>query len=224
MRFGYSLTFPVRDGRWFRKVFLPACLLLVPVLGPLVVLGWGFEVCRRVVGRQPEELPSLDFGRNASDGLRLCAVILVYCIPLFVAAGLGVLIASPFFLSEKDTAAATVASVLCGVECGILLIAVAEALLISAAIGHCASEGNFRKAFRMGEVVRLLRDAPVAYLLTILAFFPLAVLGLSGSLICLVGLFFTGAYFAASAFHLIGQAYLVAQSRRVSPAVPNAVQ
>jgi hypothetical protein len=222
MRFGYSLSFPVRDSHWFRKVFLPACLLLVPVLGPLVALGWGFEVCRRVVGRQTEELPDLDFGRNASDGLRLFAILLIYCIPLFVTAGLGVLVASPFFLSEQDTAAATVASVLCGTECAVLLIALAEALLLSAAIGHCASEGNFRKAFRLGEVIRLLRAAPAAYLLAILAYFPLAVLGLLGSLICLVGLFFTEAYFTASAFHLIGQAYLAAQSRREPPAAPTA--
>jgi hypothetical protein len=217
MRLGSALAFPLLDGHWFRKVLIPACLLLVPVIGPVGVLGWAFEVCRRVIGRQPEELPDLDFGKNFSDGVRLCAMILVYCIPLFLAAGLGALIASSFFLSEQDTAAASVALVFCSLECAILWMAIGTGLFVSAAIGLCASAGDFRKAFRPGEVIHLLRIAPTAYLESVLAYFPLALLGFSGSLICLVGILFTGAYFAASGFHLIGQAYLAAQSHRGAP-------
>lgn len=71
MRFGYSLTFPMLDEHWFRKIFLPACWLLVPLLGWISVLGWACEVCRRAAGAQPDELPALNFRRNISDGSNL---------------------------------------------------------------------------------------------------------------------------------------------------------
>jgi hypothetical protein len=217
MRFGYSLTFPFRDEHWFRKIFLPACLLLVPLLGLLVLLGWACEVCRRVIGGQTEELPDWNVERNVSDGIRIGGILLIYCLPILVAAAAAGLLALPVFLSEKDAAAGSVASLLCALECGVLLIMMGDGLLISAAIGRYASGEKFGSVLRPGESLRLVRSAPTAYLIVLLALFPLAILAHSGVLICLVGMLFTGAYAAASAFHLIGQAYLVARSRRSAP-------
>jgi hypothetical protein len=222
MRFGYSLTFPVHDARWFRKIFLPACWLLVPLLGWLVVLGWGCEICRRVAGGQSEELPALDFERNFSDGIRIAGLLAIYCLPVLVAVVAGGLLVSTLFLSEKDAAAGGVATAMCALECAILLISIGDGLLATAAIGRYASGENFGRALRPGESLRLLRSAPGAYLLTLLAFFPLGLLAFSGGLVCLVGALFTGAYAAASAFHLIGQAVLAARSRRGAPGTPAA--
>jgi len=219
MRFGYSLTFPVHDDHWFRKIFLPAIWLLVPVLGWISVLGWACEVCRRVAGGQSEELPALDFRRTVADGIRICGILLIYSLPVLMAAVAGGLLASPIFLSERDAAAAGVASALCAIEFAILLIALADGLLISAAIGRYASGEKFSSALRPGESLRLIRSAPGAYLLALLGFFPLTLLALSGSLICLIGSLFTGAYASASAFHLIGQAYRIARSRPGAPVV-----
>ncbi len=220
MRFGYSLTFPLRDNRWFRKIFISACVLLIPVLGALVVLGWGCEICRRVIGGQPEELPALNFDRNLSDGFRIAGILLVYMLPLLLAAALGGWLVSPFFLSEKETAAGGVAAVLCALECGLLLLATADGMLATAAVGRYAGGENFLRTLRPGDAFRLVRSAPAAYLLTVVAFFPLALMALAGSVICLVGAFFTGSYFTASAFHLVGQAHLVARSRRATPGIP----
>jgi hypothetical protein len=217
MRFGYSLTFLFHDDHWFRKIFLPAIWLLVPVLGLVSVLGWACEICRRVVGGQSEELPALDFRRNVSDGIRICGILLIYSLPVLIVAVAGGLLASPYFLSEKDAIAAGVTSTLCAIECVILLIAMADGLLISAAIGRYASGEKFSSVLRPGGSLRLIRSAPSAYLFALLGFFPLALLALSGSLICLIGSFFTSAYAAASAFHLNGQAYLVARSRPSGP-------
>ncbi len=217
MRFGYALTFPVHDDHWFRKILLPACWLLVPVLGIVSVLGWACEVCRRAAGGQSEELPALNFRRNVSDGIRICGILLIYCLPLLVAAVAGGWFVSPLFLSEKDAAAAGVDLLLCAVECVLLLVAMADGLLISAGIGRYAAGEKFSSALRPGGSLRLIRSAPGAYLLTLLGFFPLTLLALSGSILCLIGSFFTGAYAAASAFHLIGQAYVLARSRPEAP-------
>jgi hypothetical protein len=160
----------------------------------------------------------LDFRRNVSDGIRICGILLIYSLPALVAAVAGGLLVSPYFLSEKDAAAAGVASAFCAIECVILLIAMVDGLLISAAIGRYAAGEKFGGALRPGGSLRLIRSAPGAYLVALLGFFPLALLALSGSLICLIGSFFTGAYAAASAFHLIGQAYLIARSRPGGPA------
>ncbi len=132
---------------------------------------------------------------------------------------LGGVIASPIFVSEKNAAATGAASLLCAVECVILLLALADGLLVFAAIGRYASGKSFRAALGPGKSFRLLRSAPGAYLLALLGVFPLALLALSGSLICLVGSFFTGVYAATSAFHLIGQAHRIATSNRNRPAI-----
>jgi hypothetical protein len=197
-------------------------MLLVPLLGWLVVLGWACEVCRRVVGGQSEVLPALDFKRNVGDGIRIGGILVIHCLPVLVAVILGGWLVSPLFLSEKDAAAGGVASVMCALECGILLLSMGDGLLAIAAVGRYASGENFGRVLRPGESLRLLRSAPAAYLLTLLAYFPLALLAFSGTLICLVGVSFTGAYFTASAFHLIGQAYLAARSRRNPPGIPAA--
>ncbi len=222
MRFGYSLTFPVRDEHWFRKIILPACWLFVPLLGMISVAGWGCEICRRAAGAQAKELPALDFRRNLSDGIRICALLILYGLPLLVAVVLGGALASPLFLSEKDAAAAGVASALCAIECGFLLIALADGLLVSAAIGRYAAGKSFRAALAPRKSLRLLRCAPGAYLAALLGAFPLALLALSGGLICLVGSFVTGVYASASAFHLVGQAHRIANSRRNSSGIPAA--
>jgi hypothetical protein len=218
MRFGYALTFPVHDNRWFRKILLPAVLLLVPVLGVLVLLGWGCDICRRVAAGQSEELPALNITRSVSDGIRIAGILLVYSLPLLLAAGVGAWAVSPFFLSEKNSAAGGVAAAMCALECGMLLLSMGDGLLVTAAVGRFASGEQFRRVLRPGESLRLLRSAPAAYFLTLLAFFPLTLLALSGSLVCLVGAFFTSAFAGASAFHLIGQAYRIARARPIAPA------
>lgn len=222
MRFGYSLTFPIHDGHWFRKIFLPAILLLVPLLGPVVVLGWGCEVCRRAIEGKSEELPDLDFRKNLSDGIRVLGLLVLHGLPVLVAAGAGALLASPYFVSQKDSAAAGVAAALCAIECVGLLITLALAALASAAIGRYAAGENLGAALRPIGSLRLLRSAPGAYLLTLLGYVPLALLALSGGLICLIGACFTGAYATASAFHLIGQAYRSGRSLPAGPAIPAA--
>jgi hypothetical protein len=220
MRFGYSLTFPFQDEHWFRKIFLPAIFLLIPLFGLIVVFGWAGEVCRRVIEGKTEELPALDFRRNVSDGIRIGGILLLYLLPVLVAVIAGGLLASPIFLSEKDSPAAGVATTLCAIECVLLLIALADSFLISAAIGRYAAGENFSAALRPGESFRLIRSAPGAYLQTLLGYFPLALLAFSGGLICLIGAFFTGAYAASSAFHLIGQAHRIARSRSAGGTIP----
>jgi hypothetical protein len=217
MRFGYSLTFPFHDEHWFRKIFLAGCWLLVPLFGMIPVLGWACEICRRAAAAQAEELPALNFRRNLSDGIRIAGILILYALPLLVAAILGGALASPIFLSEQNTAAAGVASLLCAIECAVLLIALADGLMISAAIGRYAAGEPFRAALGLRKSFRLVRSAPGAYLLALLGAFPLTLLALSGGLICLVGAVFTGAYAAASAFHLIGQAQRIARSRQDKP-------
>jgi hypothetical protein len=214
MQLGSALTFPMRDAHWFRKIVIPALLQFIPVLGGIVTAGWALEICRRVIRKDSDSLPGLNFGRNLADGLRVLVIFLAYGIPVYLFLCAGSWIILPLFTSEKDVSPGSVLVLMCGVEFIILLVAGLAAVFASAAAGNFAVQGNLGSAFRFREVFGLVQSAPKAYFLLAPVYLLLAILACLGVLICFVGLFFTTAYAAAASFHLMGQAYALASSRR----------
>jgi len=218
MQFGRALNFPFQDKDWFRKVLVPALWQILPGLGMIAVTGWALEVCRRVIRGTGNELPDFNLRRSLSDGLAVWGIFLVCGIPIFLWLGLGGFFTSPLFLKSGAGNSGTFDLLWWGIECGALVIALGAAVWASAAIGRFADTGSFRAAFRMREIFSVIRSAPAAYLLAVLAGFPLALLAFLGIAICCAGVSFTTAYALASAGHLAGQAYALGAARRASPA------
>jgi Protein of unknown function (DUF4013) len=214
MQLGSALTFPLRDARWFRKLLGPALLLIIPFLGGIVAAGWALEICRKVIRKDPDCLPDMNFRKNAADGLRTWIIFLAYGIPVYLFLCAGSLIVFPLFVSEKDVSPASVLALMCGIEFLILVIAFLAAVFASAAAGNFAARGSLGAAFHFREVFCLVRSAPQAYLLLAPIYLLLTILASLGALVCFIGLFFTTAYAAAVGFSLMGQAYALAGSRR----------
>jgi hypothetical protein len=215
MQFGRALTFAFRDDDWFKKVFVPAACLWIPLLGVLSATGWALEVCRREIRRQTPALPAMEFRRNLADGLAVWGIFWIFGIPLFLWVGAGGILGSA---SETPLASIGVLDWYWWmVECGALAVLAATAVWLIAAIGRFAASGSFRAAFQLREIFFAIRSAPAAFLLAALAWIPLGLLAVSGAAICCVGGWFTSAFAAASAFHLAGQACALAASPRVVP-------
>lgn len=223
MQFKRALAFPFQDAGWFKKVLIPAIAQCIPLIGIILATGWALEICRRVIRKDPRELPALEFRRDLAGGLSVWGLLLIFTIPMLLWLGLGGAISAAAWPAENGNNAARFDVFWWGVEIGALAIALGSAMGALAAVGRLAESGSFRSALQIRDGMAALRSAPVAYLLAALAWLPLGFLAVSGIALCGVGVFFLSAYALGSGFHLAGQAHALAASRRLPSAVPPAV-
>jgi hypothetical protein len=221
MEFGRAFSFAFDDPDWLKKVGIAALVFLIPVIGPMVLMGWGLEITRRVINNHPEPLPNWDdFSIFVSKGFQAFVVTLAYTLPIILVVicnyGLSFGMIAATVSSDSSNSGiignvATIAS-LC-LSCFVILFAIAAGFMIPAAMGNLASTGELGAAFRFNEVFGLVRAAPGAYLLEMLGV-GLASIILSplGMLTCGIGVLITTSYITALQSHLTGQAYNVARA------------
>ena len=82
MDFGSAFTYAFQDSDWLKKVGLAALIFLIPIIGPITVMGWGLEITRRVINNQTDLLPDWsDFGGYLSKGFQGFVVSLAFSLP-----------------------------------------------------------------------------------------------------------------------------------------------
>lgn len=216
MEYGRAITYPQQDPDWLKKWGLAGAISLIPLLGQIIVLGYGVEVTRRVIHDDPRPLPGWgDFANFAIQGLMAFIIGLVYVLPLIVlivcanSVQIGLLIGGAQ-LDEDLLAQLTTLGSAVAVCCGCLaaLYGVLIAMMLPAALGRYAATGQIGSAFQINQVVGMVRAKPGMY------FFVWLVGGLAGlaltligTLACGVGLAWGAAYAALINAHLHGQAY-----------------
>lgn len=203
MDLGLSFTFVFQDEEWVKKILFGAVAFLVVFIGWIPLLGWMIEIARRVIRQDPEQLPDwTDLGGLFTLGLKGLVI--------FIVAGLlpGIL-AIPYAIlgaiaNNSDTIF-TIYSVCYG--CFNILYWLVLALAIPASLGILADTDQLGDALNPGRIFGLVRAAPTAYLMTLIGEFASGIVGNLGSILCVIGWFFTMAYAAAINGHLFGQAY-----------------
>jgi hypothetical protein len=211
MDFGLAFSFPFKDPDWLKKIVIIGLVGLIPVIGQFVLLGWAFEIVRRVIRNHPEPLPNLEFGENLGKGFQVWLIYLVYAIPIFIMMIPIALLdnAGANMLANGGDTGGTAVAVLAAC-CGAVafLYGILMTLVIPAAVGNFADKGSVGAAFRFGEVFGLVRAAPVAYLIIMLTMvFISPIVASIGTILCVVGVVLTLAYSQAIVYHLTGQAY-----------------
>jgi hypothetical protein len=221
MEFGRAFTYAFQDPDWLKKVGIAAVVFLIPIIGPIVLLGWGLEITRRVINDDPDPLPGWDnFSAFISTGFQAFVVTLAYSLPLILlaicnqfvqVATFGVVAASNSSDTTSLSMIITVVS-LCMV-CLISIFGIAAGVITPVAMGRLAVSGEVGAAFRFREIFGLLRAAPGPYLLEILVVgLAYTILAPIGMLVCGIGLLAVMAYMTTLSAHLTGQAYKVANA------------
>jgi hypothetical protein len=213
MEFGKAFSFPFEDQEWFKKVAILALISLIPIVGPFVSLGWGVEITRRVIRKDPTPLPAFEnFGGMLVDGLKVAVIIFVYMLPIILvqACNQGITFGLPSLIDDYDTVGTITMVTLVCFGCLSLLYAILMGFMLPAAIGNFAASDQMGAAFKFGKVFGLVRAAPIAYLLVLLGTFLSGIVAMLGVIACAIGVFFTAVYAAAINAHLQGQAYLAA--------------
>jgi hypothetical protein len=223
MEYGKAFTYPRQDPDWLTKWGLAGLISLVPVLGSILVAGYGVEVTRRVIRDEARPLPEWsDFGNFAIKGLIAVVVGLAYTLPLILLIAcanllpLGLSLAGAEANRDVASALTTLGSVVylcCG--CLAAVYGLLVALALPAALGRYAATDQIGAAFQFNEVFRLVRAKPgMFFLVMLVSLLAALVLTALGVIACGVGVAFGAAYATLVAAHLQGQAYrYVTQAR-----------
>ncbi len=224
MDFARAFSFVFEDKDWLTKILIGAVVLLIPLVGIIIVFGWGLEVTRRVIAGEQPELPDWsNFGTYVGNGFKALVVILVYGLPLFILAlcNMGVtMMTDPRVVGIQTAKTMETVAALVGVVVGCLdiIYGLFLALVMPAAFGNMMATGELGAAFRFGEVFRLSFGNLGIYILVLVGEILANLISGLGSIACFVGVFFTLAYSYAVIGHLAGQAYRAAKGLDVQEA------
>ncbi len=213
MEFGKAFSYVFEDQSWLTKIVIGGLILLIPILGSFVLLGWMVEIIRRVIVNDPEPLPEWgDFGGHLGRGFQALVIGLVYALPVILLAACVNII--PLLAANQDNDAVTTLVTLLSVcfGCLIFIFALALNLVIPAALGQFAATGQLGAALRFGEVFGLVRAAPMAFVMCLLGAIVANLVASLGVIACFIGLLFTQVWAGAVMAHLYGQAYKQAKA------------
>ena len=167
MEFGLAFSYVFEDTDWFKKIALAALVSLIPLIGQIFLVGWALEITRRVIRNDSNPLPDLDFGENLGKGFKAFVVGLVYALPIFVLMIPNFI--APVMVNVLGDDAGNVIAVIFSICSSILVFiyALLMAFLLPAAYGRVADTGNLGDGLKIGEVFKLVKKAPTAYLIVL---------------------------------------------------------
>jgi Protein of unknown function (DUF4013) len=205
MDIGKAFSFPFDDEQWVGSILICGAMLLVPIVGWLAIGGYTLEVARNVAMGSPRPLPRWDnFGEKLRLGFHWFVINFVWALPLSLIATLAsCLLIVPAATENEGAMAAGFGLFFCVIGLVVLLALVISPLILAATVRYLQT-GSLGAAFKVGEIVAMVRADlggwVVLWLLSILCSF---VAQLGGYVI--IGIFFTLPYAQAVFGHMLGQ-------------------
>ncbi|MHB8133243.1 MAG: DUF4013 domain-containing protein [Anaerolineaceae bacterium] len=208
MKFGDAFTFVFQDPDWFKKIIIPGLIgVLIPIIGQLVLLGWGLKVTLNIIRNNPNPLPEMDFGDDLSRGFKAGVVSFVYSIPMIIFY-VPIIILSAAAANGDDNMAVIVAIASTCFGLLMMLYGIAMAYILPAAYARTVVEDSIGAGLSIKEVFALIKKAPMSYLLVLVGVIASSFISSLGTIACGIGIFLTVPYASAMLGHLYGQAYL----------------
>jgi hypothetical protein len=210
------------NPNWLMNVLLTALCNLIPVIGPLVLMGYQYEIAISLLMTGGQRYPDFDFGRFADYLMRGLWPFLVYLVASLVIAPLIILLCVvPFFLlmgigaNAGDNAGPII--LLVGFPLLILfsvLVSIIPAIFLLPMLLKAGLQQDFAAAFDFGWVMSFVKKTWSEMLLGLLFLACTAlVLMLLGYLACIVGAFASIAIIYLAQAHFLYQLYLLFLSR-----------
>jgi hypothetical protein len=215
MDFGSSFSYVFKDQAWIKKLAIVALWGLIPVIGVLVIGGWGLKVGKCVIdGADEHKLPDVDFSEDLRRGFLASLIDLIYILPamIFITTAF-ILIRFGFYFEGINREILFIMGGLFGLV-GVLLLVI-WFFVATVAFANFLAKDRFGAAFNFRELFLLLKNSFISWVLLILGqVLAMMIIAPLGIVVFGIGIFFTTAYAAVLYAHLLGQAYNLA----VSPA------
>jgi hypothetical protein len=206
MQIKTAFTYVFQDPEWLKKIGIVGLVNLIPLVGQIILLGWAFDIIKRVIADEPTPLPGLKFKEHLTVGFKGTVGLVSYLIPFFVLAGVAAAIPAAALLATDTVGTGLIIlSVLLG---GLALVYFLVILLVMQCV-FCsvALDNTIAAAYRLGKHLKLVRAVPGAFVFSILFTGVALAIGGLGAIVFLVGALFTMTYGFAVKGHLFAQAY-----------------
>lgn len=201
MSFMEALSFPFQDKNWVTKFAIAIVALFIPILGWLVLAGYGVRVVRNVQNNV-NELPEFDdFGSDLSRGFMAFLGGLIYAIPSII------LSCCNSVLTSGDN------SGLAALGCLISLVQFAYSIAITpvvySAMARFAQNEDINVFFdfggRINDVTQNMNNALMLYLNVIVLGIVTGIATTIGLIACCIPGLIAIAAGSFATYHLIGQ-------------------
>jgi len=211
MDIGRAFSYVFEDEEWLTVILIGGLLLLIPIFGQIVLIGFMLEAARNVANGSPRRLPRWsNIGEKFSQGLAGFVIGLVYALPVLLLAFVLVCVAISGAVaaggSEDGGAVGGLIGLtsLCLVPLMVLLGLVLQPLML-AGYGRYLQTGSLGAALRVGDVWAMLRADLGGWVVLWLLQLVCGVVAGLGSVAFVIGALFTGVYAQAVFGHLLGQ-------------------
>ena len=220
--FARPFQFVFEDPNWLKKVLLLAVFFLIPLVGPIAVMGYQIRVMRQIADGNESGLPDMVFGEDLVNGLKLFVVVLGYIMPGFIiyfgGTIIGAILAAVLGGQNGDNPAGGLAAIpMFGGMCIGLPLVFLGALLSPVGMVRFADTGEIGAAFRFGEVFAFIKNNAINILLAIVVGMIAQFIAQFGIILCFVGVFLTAAFAMVVQGHAWGQVLKIDRSRTGAP-------
>jgi len=205
MDIGKSFSFVFEDKKWIEKILIGGVLTLIPILGYILIFGYSVQLVRNVRTHSPEPLPEWDdWGTKIAEGLKLFIIFFLWALPLII---LSLIIAIPLSLAgNSDTGNALLSILSVCLGCFSFIYVVILSLATPGITIKFAETGEIADGLKIGEIMAFTKEYLGQIIIVIIVtWLVYMIAGLLGSLLCLVGLFFTIFWANLVQYHMIGQ-------------------
>lgn len=202
MDYGRSFTYMFEEDNWISKFLIGAVVTLIPIVN-LAGSGYIVQLVQNVRdGHTPPAPQWDDFGRYFIDGLKFTLGVLVYAIPVILAA----LLIIPFGALAGEEPGVIAGLGLTFTTCLIIALAMLPLLLAPALLAQYARRNQIGDMFAIGDMWRMIQaDLATYILLLLLVGIVLSFIAGLGAIVCGIGVIFTTWYAYLAGGHLIGQ-------------------
>lgn len=162
MDIGKAFGFVFEDEEWVSKLLLGTVILLIPIFGTFVLIGYTIALTRNVKAGEPRPLPAWqDLGRYFMDGLMFWVATLLYTLPFLIfICPITIVGLLPVLAGEQEELMTILAGVsgimMLGLGCLAALYGILLTLLTPVVQIRYAESGEIGACLRFGDVFRFL--------------------------------------------------------------------
>lgn len=191
-----AFRFLFEDGNGWKNLLFGSILMIIPIVGPIVLMGWQMITFQNLVRQEERPIPLFDFsnfGDYLGKGVIPFVVSLVIMFPfIFVIIILGFIagVSVPLFAQQGLPTEFVIVSVVLAVFVIILLGLLPMMVFSTAAVTRAYLTEDFGQAFQIGKIwifgQAIWKRVAVAYII----FFPISIaLMFAGMLAFYIGMY-----------------------------------
>ncbi|MFH1537980.1 MAG: DUF2534 family protein, partial [bacterium] len=191
---GRAFSYFTQDPGWLGKVLIGGLILLIPLVGTLILMGYQLRIIKNVADGRELPLPEWEIGEHLKNGFMLS----LYCF------GFALITTIPLWL-------VSIFIPIIGPLIG-FVGNIAIGLYMITAVSIVGAEEDFGAIFQFKRIINILMNNLVPILLVFLFSIGAWIIGALGIIALIVGVFFTIIIAMFIYGHLLGQFYTIAHA------------